>query len=116
MDIKNKLKNDLVNFIDSFLVYNIDDNYLEDYILWLINELGFDDINEIIQGKNGNITEKINSLNFIKLLLNDEKIVDNEKFISDHCTPDFYIKNKINANITKNERMSNFFEKKNTLS
>ena len=37
-DIKNKLEEDLIKFIDYFLMYNIDIVYLENYISNLIQE------------------------------------------------------------------------------
>ena len=112
-EIKIKLKNDLVNFINLFLVYNIDDEYLENYILDLIHEFGFDDINEIIKTKNGNIDDKINSFNSIKLLNNDINVAHDKKFIYDHCTPEYYFKNKnvLDKNELKNKYMLNFFKR-----
>ena len=108
-EIKNNLKKELVNFINSFLVYNVDDKYLKDYVLDLIQEFGFDDINELIQNTNGNIITKINEFNSIKLLLNNDNI--DETFIYDHCTPEYYIKNKNNLYKSKliNNRMITFF-------
>ena len=114
-EIKNKLKNDLVNFINSFLVYNIDEDYLEKYVLYLIDEFGFNDIYGIIENKNENINNAINKLNPIKLLLNNnmENIKYDKNFILEHCTPEFYIKNKNNVdkNQLKNERMIIFLNK-----
>ena len=111
-EIRNKLKEDLVNFIDCFLMFNIDEECIEDYVLDLIHEFGFDDINNFILNSNDHIINKVENLKSIRLLKND---TNNEKFIYDHCTPEYYIKNKnkLDKNKLKNRHMNIFFNNLN---
>jgi ankyrin repeat protein len=107
-EIKNKVKNDLIDFIDYFLMYNVDDVYIEDYVLDLIHEFGFDNIFKIILDTNFNIIDKIENFKSIQLLKGD---INEENIIYEHCVPEYYVKNKdkLDKNKIKNRHMKKFF-------
>lgn len=113
---KNKLKNEikfkLIEFIDNFIIYNTDDIYLEDFILYLIEEYTFDEIDLELKKMNECIINKIYNLNSIKLLIDNN--INDENFIYEHCSPEYYIKKKLEKrNLMENKRMQVFFKKSN---
>ena len=65
--IKKELENELVDFIKYFIMYNVEDRYTEEYILELIHEFGFDNIDNIISDKNDNIIDTFRKFNTIDL-------------------------------------------------
>jgi ankyrin repeat protein len=108
--LNDEIKFLLVDFIHQFFIYNVDDKYLEDYILFLIEKYTFDEIKNEILNLNDDLIERIYNLGAIKLLI-DEKI-QNDEFICDNCSPEYYIQNKIDKNKLKNNtRMQEFFKR-----
>lgn len=111
-EIRKKLQYNLVKFINSFLMYNIDDECIENYVLDLIQEFGFDSVyKDISSNTNELVFEKINTFDTIKLLLPND--IEDKKFIYEHCTPEYYIKyNYFNMKrLEKNKHMNDFFKK-----
>lgn len=109
--IRKNLQHNLVKFINSFLMYYVDDEYIENYVLDLIHEFGFDSIYDDIKNTNELLLEKIESFNTIKLLLTND--ITDKTFIYNHCTPEYYIKyDYFNiSRLRKNKRMNNFLKK-----
>ena len=110
LKLRKEIKYKLFNFIHKFFIYNVDDEYLENFILYLIEEYSFDKINKLITKLNDDLIDKIYNLNAIKLLVQDD--INDEKFIYDNCSPDYYVKNPVDKNRLKsNTRMCDFFKK-----
>lgn len=88
---KKEFKKDLINFIHEFIKYNVKEEYLEKYILFLFEKY---DPNEIISEMldlKGNVYNTIHNINSIKIFLDDDL---DEKFIYENCTPEYFLKNK----------------------
>lgn len=111
---KNKLKNEikcqLIQFVHNFIKCNVDDKYLENYVLDLIEEFSFFEFDKELNEMDEYLVQKIYNLNSIKLLI-DVEITDKE-FIYKHCSPEYYIKKNLNKNKLKtNYRMCRFLAK-----
>lgn len=108
--LNNEMKIMLFDFIHQFFIYNVDDKYLEDYILFLIENYTFNEINIELLKLNDSLVDKIYNLDAIKLLLDDT--IQDEEFIYKNCSPEYYIKNKLERKKLKNNiRMQEFFKK-----
>lgn len=110
--LKNEIKDKLVNFIHYFSIYNVDDQYLENYILWLIEKYEFKEIYEKISNLNEDLLNKIYNLNTIKLLI--ETILDEDCFIYKNDSQEYRDKNQLKS-ITKMNLILKKIEIKNNL-
>ena len=108
--LNNEMKIMLFDFIHQFFIYNVEDKYLEDYILFLIENYTFNEINIEILKLTDSLVDKIYNLDAIKLLLDDT--IQDEELIYKNCSPEYYIKNKLECKKLKNNiRMQEFFKK-----
>lgn len=109
--LRKEMEHKLFNFVRNFIIFNVEDKYLEDYVLYLIEEFTFEEINKKILKLNDDILiDKIYNLDAIKLLI--DNTIENEEFIYKNCSPEYYIKNNLDKNKLKfNKRMNEFFKK-----
>lgn len=108
--LKEEIKNKLFDLIRYFIIYNVEKQYLEDYILYLIEEFTLNEFKNKTYSLDENLNDIIYNLDAIKLLV-DEKNYD-EEFVNKNCSPEYYVKNPVDKNRLKtNTRMTQFFEK-----
>ena len=108
-EAKLQFKKDLIWFIHEYIKYEVDIEYLEEYILYLIEKFSPQDVITEINQFDETAYEKIREINTIKLFL-DSSITD-EDFIYEHCTPNYYLMNKHldKERLKKNAKMTKLF-------
>lgn len=106
-----EIKKELFNFINCFIECNIDDKYLEKYVLFLIDKYSFEDFDKELNKMSEYIVSKIHKLKSVDLIIDDENKYYN--FVQDNCSPYYYLKHKTleKYELEKNKRMNKFFLK-----
>lgn len=110
-NLKKKYKKELFLFIHDFIKYDVKMEYLEEYVLYLIDKFGLLYFEKELNQIGDIIYDKLYDLNSIKLLLN--KNINDEKFIYENCTPYFFLKNNHldKKKLLTNKKMIEFFNK-----
>lgn len=106
---KLQFKKDLIWFIHEYIKYDVDIEYMEEYILYLIEKFSPQDVVSEITQFDGTAYDKIYQIKTIRLFL-DNSITD-EDFIYENCTPNFYLLNKHldKERLKKNDKMKKLF-------
>lgn len=117
---KKNYKKNLFLFIHEFIKCDVKDEYLEEYVLFLIEKFGFKKFEKELNNFDEGTLNKLCTIKSIKLYIN--KNMNDKKFIIRYCDPEFFLKrffNKpkphnakyYNTDFNKNEKMINFFKK-----
>ena len=109
-DAKNQLKFDLIDFIHEFIKYGVEDEYLEEYLLKLVDIYGFDEFYKYVENFDETTYNIISNFDTINLLIKKDDI-DDEIYIYKHCTPEYFLlkKQRIDKKELKNnKKMSEF--------
>lgn len=109
-ELKHTTIEKLVYFISKLYENGCYDEEIEFYILNLINNYGYDLINNIISNSNEFLYEKFYNFDKFKLFLIESPTLE---FVDNNCTQEYYFKNR-NINkyrLKSNQNMVNFFEK-----